>query len=125
MRPTVAATSKSSCPRRQEQEIAQQLQRSLLSGVLPSGPRLEVDFAYRPAVKGLEVGGDWYDAFWLDEGETAALVVGDVVGRGIEAAASMGGLRSAVRALASTGLAPGELLADGFRRRSARAPARA
>ena len=55
---------------------------------------------------GLEVGGDWYDAFWLEAGESIALVVGDVVGRGVTAAATMGQLRSAVRALASTGLGP-------------------
>ena len=96
--------------RRREQEIAQELQRSLLSGRLPARRGFEIGVAYRPAVSGLEVGGDWYDAFWLDEGDTVGLVVGDVVGRGIGAAATMGQLRSAVRALASTGLDPGRLL---------------
>ena len=96
--------------RRREQDIAQQLQRSLLSGTLPAAGGLDLSVAYRPGVSGLEVGGDWYDAFWLDEGETVALVVGDVVGRGIAAAATMGQLRSAVRALASTGLAPARLV---------------
>jgi serine/threonine-protein kinase RsbW len=96
--------------RRQEQETAQQLSRSLLSGTLPTAPGLEVEVAYRPAVSGLEVGGDWYDAFWLDDGKTIALVVGDVVGRGIAAAATMGQLRSAVRALASMRPGPGRLL---------------
>ncbi len=102
--------------RRREHEIAQQLQRSLLSGAPPTAPGLDIEVAYRPAVAGLEVGGDWYDAFWVREGETIALVVGDVVGRGIEAAAAMGQLRSAIRALASTGLAPAPLLdaLDGF-----------
>jgi len=61
-------------------------------------------------VSGLEVGGDWHDSFWLENGETLALVVGDVVGRGIEAAVTMGQLRSALRALASTGLEPGALV---------------
>ena len=81
----------------------------------------EIEVAYRPAVRGLEVGGDWYDAFWLDAGDTVGLVVGDVVGRGIDAAATMGQLRSAVRALASTGLPPGRLLdaLDALRRRHA------
>ena len=67
-------------------------------------------------MRGLEVGGDWYDAFWLDGERAIGLVVGDVVGRGIEAAATMGQLRSAVRALAATGLGPGPLLAalDGY-----------
>ena len=96
--------------RRREQEIAQALQRSLLSGALPAAEGLEIDVAYRPGVSGLEVGGDWYDAFWLDEGRTVGLVVGDVVGRGIDAAATMGQLRSALRALASTGLGPAALL---------------
>jgi PAS domain S-box-containing protein len=96
--------------RRREQEIAQQLQRSMLSGGLPEAPGLKLEFVYRPAESGLEVGGDWYDAFWLDDGETVGLVVGDVVGRGIAAAATMGQLRSALRALASTGLPPGPLL---------------
>ena len=96
--------------RRREQEIAQHLQRSMLSGTLPAAPKLELDVAYRPAEEGLEVGGDWYDAFWLDDGMTVGLVVGDVVGRGIDAAATMGQLRSAVRALASTGLGPARLL---------------
>jgi len=96
--------------RRQEQQTAQQLSRSLLSGSLPTAPGFEVAVVYHPAVSGLEVGGDWYDAFWLDEGDTVGLVIGDVVGRGIGAAATMGQLRSAVRALASTGLGPGPLL---------------
>jgi phosphoserine phosphatase RsbU/P len=104
--------------RRQERDIAQQLQSSMLSGALPHGPQIEVAVAYRPAVQGLDVGGDWYDAFWTAEG-TVGLVVGDVVGRGIDAAATMGQLRSAVRALAATGLAPAALLEalDGYVRR--------
>ena len=107
--------------RRREQDIAQRLQRSLLTGDLPSDPQLQIDVAYNSAVTGTEVGGDWYDAFWLREGRTVGLVVGDVVGRGIEAAATMGQLRSALRALASTGLGPGALLdaLDGFSRRHA------
>ncbi len=103
--------------RRREQEIAQLLQRSLLAGNPPFSEDVCVEVFYRPAQAGHEVGGDWHDAFWLDDEQTtAALVVGDVVGRGIEAAAVMGQLRSALRALASTGLAPGPLLdaLDGF-----------
>ncbi|HEV2060264.1 MAG TPA: PAS domain S-box protein, partial [Solirubrobacteraceae bacterium] len=100
--------------RRREQEIAQLLQRSLLSGEPPSSAEICVEVVYRAAQH--EVGGDWHDAFWLDDEQTAGLVVGDVVGRGLEAAAAMGQLRSAIRALASTGLAPGPLLdaLDGF-----------
>jgi len=96
--------------RRREHDIALALQRSLLSGTLPAAPQLDLDVAYRPGVSGLEVGGDWYDAFWLKEGETVALAVGDVVGRGLGAAATMGQLRSALRALAATGFGPSALL---------------
>jgi PAS domain S-box-containing protein len=95
--------------RREEHEIALRLQRSMLSGALPSAPGLEVSATYRPAVENLEIGGDWYDAYRLD-GRRIAMVVGDVVGRGIEAAAAMGQLRSATRAVSATGLAPARVL---------------
>jgi PAS domain S-box-containing protein len=96
--------------RRREQEVALELQRGLLAGALQAGKEIEVGVAYRPADTGIQVGGDWYDAFWLEPDETLAIVVGDVVGRGLRAAATMGQLRSALRALASTGLEPGALL---------------
>jgi PAS domain S-box-containing protein len=96
--------------RQREQEVALELQRSLLSGALEGGEGIELGVAYRPAERGLEVGGDWHDAFWLEPGERIGLVVGDVVGRGLTAAATMGQLRSALRALASTGFEPGALL---------------
>jgi PAS domain S-box-containing protein len=104
--------------RDREHAVAAELQRGLLSGGLPNDPAFDLAISYRPAVTGLEVGGDWYDAFWLGE-RRIGVVVGDVVGRGIEAAATMGQLRSAVRALASTGLTPGPLLdaLDGYARR--------
>jgi phosphoserine phosphatase RsbU/P len=95
--------------RRREREIAQQLQNSMLTGEMPSAAELEIGACYRPADSGMDIGGDWYDAFWVGEGKVG-LVVGDVVGRGIEAATTMGQLRSATRALASTGLRPGRLL---------------
>jgi phosphoserine phosphatase RsbU/P len=95
--------------RNREREIAGKLQRSMLTGSLPEDPRLDLAVQYQPAVDTLEVGGDWYDAFWTGE-RSIGVVVGDVVGRGLEAAAAMGQLRSAIRALASTGLAPGALL---------------
>lgn len=102
-----------------EGEIARQLQQSLLAGALPESPQVDFEVAYSAAVKGTEVGGDWYDGFWLVEDRTIALVIGDVVGRGIAAAATMGQLRSAVRAFASTGLSPAAVLSalDGFSRR--------
>ncbi len=96
--------------RQREAEVALELQRSLLAGGLEEAEGLELGVAYRPAVQGLEVGGDWYDAFWLEPGERIGLAVGDVVGRGLAAAATMGQLRSALRALASTGFDPGALL---------------
>jgi PAS domain S-box-containing protein len=104
--------------RDREHAVAAELQRGLLAGALPEDPALDLAVSYRPAVTGLDVGGDWYDAFWLGE-RRIGVVVGDVVGRGIEAAATMGQLRSAVRALASTRLTPGPLLdaLDGYARR--------
>jgi PAS domain S-box-containing protein len=104
--------------RRREHEIAQRLQRSMLAGELPSAAGVEIGASYRPADSALDVGGDWFDSFWIGENRIG-LVVGDVVGRGIEAAAAMGQLRSATRALASTGLRPGQLLAslDAYTRR--------
>jgi sigma-B regulation protein RsbU (phosphoserine phosphatase) len=104
--------------RDRERDIAGRLQRSLLDGELPVDPRLALGVTYLPSDQAAHVGGDWYDAFWTGPG-TIAVVVGDVVGRGIEAAATMGQLRSAIRALASTGLGPGALLGalDGYARR--------
>jgi serine phosphatase RsbU (regulator of sigma subunit) len=81
----------------------------MLAGTLPADPALDVAVAYLPADAALDVGGDWYDVFDVRPG-VVGLVIGDVVGRGLEAAATMGQLRSAVRALASTGLGPGALL---------------
>ena len=90
-------------------EVAHSLQRSLLTSDVPRDPRFEMATAYHPAVKHLEVGGDWYDVFRLPSG-ALAMVVGDVVGRGLAAASAMGQLRSAVRALGAVGLHPAEVL---------------
>jgi PAS domain S-box-containing protein len=95
--------------RRQEREVARELQRSLLSGKMPDLDAVEFDVLYRPSVAHEEVGGDWYDAFCVAE-DTVSLVVGDVVGRGMSAAATMGQLRSAIRALATAHLGPSALL---------------
>jgi serine/threonine-protein kinase RsbW len=92
-----------------EREVAHVLQRSLLAGDPPSDARFAVAARYEPAIEGLEVGGDWHDAFALDSNRLA-IVVGDVVGRGVVAASAMGQLRSAVRALAGTGAGPGQVL---------------
>jgi serine/threonine-protein kinase RsbW len=93
----------------QERAIAQTLQRSLLAGDMPADSRFAVESHYQPATEDLEVGGDWYDAF-LITGDKLAVVVGDVVGRGIDAASTMGQLRSAIRALASAEAGPARLL---------------
>ena len=89
--------------------VARELQHAMLRGEQPQDDRFELVTVYRPGVRTLEVGGDWYDAFWLADG-VVALVVGDVVGRGLNAAATMGQLRTAVRAVATADLAPDEVL---------------
>ncbi|MDP9406733.1 MAG: SpoIIE family protein phosphatase [Actinomycetota bacterium] len=92
-----------------EHGVASTLQRSLLPDRLPTEPRVDLAAHYRPAVEGLDVGGDWYDAFEVVPG-VLAIAVGDVVGRGIGAASAMGQLRSAVRALATDGAGPARLI---------------
>jgi serine/threonine-protein kinase RsbW len=92
-----------------EHEVAHTLQRSMLAGDPPHHPRCAIGVHYSPAEATLEVGGDWYDAFFLGE-DRVALVVGDVVGRGLQAATTMGQLRSAVRALAGAQLGPAGVL---------------
>ncbi|SPE99767.1 Stage II sporulation protein E (SpoIIE) [Streptomyces sp. MA5143a] len=85
------------------------LQRSLLPSRTPPQSAVEVACRYRPAGDRAGVGGDWYDVIPLS-GARVALVVGDVVGHGIHAAATMGRLRTAVRTLADIDLPPDELL---------------
>jgi hypothetical protein len=89
--------------------VARELQHSLLAVDPPPDPRYGVGAIYRPGVEMLEVGGDWYDVFLVEPG-VLALVVGDVVGRGLGAASAMGQLRSAVRAVAGPGVGPARLL---------------
>ncbi|MFF4040155.1 SpoIIE family protein phosphatase [Streptomyces sp. NPDC001816] len=85
------------------------LQRSLLPSHPPVTTGLEVASRYQPAGATSEVGGDWFDVIPLEGGRTA-LVVGDVMGSGISAAATMGRLRTATTTLASLGLDPALLL---------------
>jgi serine phosphatase RsbU (regulator of sigma subunit) len=92
-----------------EHRISETLQRSLLPDSLPEIPGLEVAARYIPSGRGLDVGGDWFDAIELSGGRVA-LVVGDVVGHGLRAAAVMGQLRSALRAYAVEGHGPGIIL---------------
>lgn len=92
-----------------EQRIALTLQRSLLPEQLPETPSLETAAVYQPAAHEGAVGGDWYDVVPLPCGRVG-LVMGDVMGRGVPAAALMGQLRAAVRAYAAQDLAPADLL---------------
>lgn len=84
---------------RQTQQIAQTLQRSLLPERLPEIPGMDMAVRYLPGSAGLEVGGDWYDVIPMPSG-AVCLAIGDVVGRGLSAAATMGQLRTALRAYA-------------------------
>ncbi|MDX6645480.1 MAG: hypothetical protein QOK40_1207 [Miltoncostaeaceae bacterium] len=90
--------------------IAETLQRSLLPGALPQIPGNDLAVRYLAAGEGLEAGGDWYEAIALPQGRIG-LGIGDVVGRGVRAAAIMGQLRSALRAFAIDGDPPATVLA--------------
>ncbi|MEU2509851.1 SpoIIE family protein phosphatase [Streptomyces sp. NPDC007863] len=92
-----------------ERSTALTLQRSLLQRRPPQQSAVEVASRYQPAGSHAGVGGDWYDVIPLS-GARVALVVGDVIGHGIHASATMGRLRMAVRTLADVDLPPGELL---------------
>ncbi|TRW46049.1 SpoIIE family protein phosphatase [Georgenia yuyongxinii] len=98
--------------------IAHQLQQALLTAPLPQDDRFVVSTAYWPGEEPLEVGGDWHDSFLLDD-QVLAVVVGDIVGHGLDAAIAMGQLRSAVRAVAGPAVGPARVLAalDPFVRR--------
>jgi len=79
-------------------QVAERLQLSLLSP--PVQPdHLELAVRYRPATQGVSIGGDWYDAFLQPDGDTV-LVIGDVMGHDIEAAAAMGQVKTLVRGIA-------------------------
>ncbi|WP_443068692.1 SpoIIE family protein phosphatase [Streptomyces sp. NBC_01361] len=93
----------------QERNTALALQRSMLPQRAPRQQAVDVAFRYLPADAEEGVGGDWFDVIPLS-GARVALVVGDVVGRGIQASATMGRLRTAVRTLADIDMPPDELL---------------
>ncbi|MEV8393895.1 SpoIIE family protein phosphatase [Streptomyces sp. NPDC056650] len=90
-----------------EHAMAETLQRSLLPRRLPEQTALDVAYRYLPAEAG--VGGDWFDVIPLP-GARVALVVGDVVGHGLLAAATMGRLRTAVHNFSTLDLPPDEIL---------------
>ncbi|MGN9776777.1 SpoIIE family protein phosphatase [Micromonospora sp. H33] len=92
-----------------EHRIATTLQHSLLPRSLPQLPGAVVASRYLPGTADVEVGGDWYDVVALGD-DTLVLVIGDVVGKGVRAAAAMGQLRNALRAYVLEGFDPGASL---------------
>lgn len=92
-----------------ERRTALTLQRHLLPPRPPRRPGLEIAYRYQPAQSASEIGGDWFDTIPV-AGDKTALVIGDVMGSGINAAATMGQLRTATRTLADLDLAPAEVL---------------
>jgi serine phosphatase RsbU (regulator of sigma subunit) len=94
-----------------EHAVAETLQRALLPVALPDIPGHQLAVRYTPSDARDHAGGDWYDAFALPDGRYG-IVVGDVGGRGMSAAATMGQLRNALRAYALKGGAPAEVMDD-------------
>ncbi|MFF8844350.1 SpoIIE family protein phosphatase [Streptomyces sp. NPDC015127] len=88
--------------------LARGLQQALLPHRLPVVPGIRSVVRYLPGTRGMDIGGDWYDVIPTDSG--VCLVIGDVEGHSIAAAATMAQLRSAVRAFAAVGLMPGEVM---------------
>jgi signal transduction histidine kinase/DNA-binding response OmpR family regulator len=103
----LAAAEKEAAAR--ESLIAEELQRSLLPERTFAPQQLRVATHYQAGVDNTRVGGDWFDVIELDRGRTA-LVVGDVMGRGVRAAAVMGQLRATIRAYAQLDLSPARVL---------------
>jgi serine phosphatase RsbU (regulator of sigma subunit) len=94
-----------------EHATAETLQRALLPPTLPDVPGHRLVVRYVPSDSRDHVGGDWYDAFRLGDGRFG-IAIGDVGGRGIAAAATMGQLRNALRAYALKGARPAEVIDD-------------
>ncbi|WP_026313987.1 SpoIIE family protein phosphatase [Actinomadura flavalba] len=92
-----------------EHDTAEQLQRSLLPSDLPQLPGMVLAARYNPATRDVQVGGDWYDVFRLPD-DRLAVAVGDVMGKGVLAAAGMGRVRNALRALALNDSRPAAVL---------------
>jgi PAS domain S-box-containing protein len=93
-----------------EHRTAETLQRSLLPDSLPTVPGIMLAARCLPVTRNMEIGGDWYDAFRLPDGRLA-VAAGDVMGKGLTAAAGMGRVRNALRALALTDPRPAAVLA--------------
>ncbi|MGW7366187.1 SpoIIE family protein phosphatase [Streptomyces sp. NPDC054841] len=92
-----------------EYAVARGLQQALLPHRLPAVPGIRTVARYLPGTSGMDIGGDWYDVIPTDRG--VCLVIGDVQGHSIAAAATMAQLRSAVRAFAAVSHTPGEVMA--------------
>jgi len=92
-----------------ERRLAHTLQHSMLTTELPEVGGVDLAVRYRPGSPETEIGGDWYDVIALAGGRVG-IVIGDVVGRGIEAAVTMSQLRTALRAYAIDGLQPAEVV---------------
>ncbi len=92
-----------------EHDTAVTLQRSLLPRAIPEVAGLQIAYRYQPANRSAEAGGDWFDVIPLQEGQVA-LVIGDVTGHNIRAAAIMGQFRMATAVLARTGRTPQEII---------------
>ena len=92
-----------------ERHVAQTLQRSMLTTQLPDVPGVELAVLYLPGSRESQVCGDWYDVIRLPDGRFG-VAIGDVVGRGIDAAATMSQLRTALRAYAIEGVGPADVV---------------
>jgi serine phosphatase RsbU (regulator of sigma subunit)/PAS domain-containing protein/anti-sigma regulatory factor (Ser/Thr protein kinase) len=92
-----------------ERTLAAELQRHLLPRALPEPEGLRAAARYLPATAGMDVGGDWYELLELPSGRVG-LVIGDVQGHNVRAAAVMGQLRNALRAYAAEGLEPAAVM---------------
>ncbi len=93
----------------QQRDIVLMWQENLMSTTLPTDDRVRLRSHYAPATQVFRAGGDWFDAELVDD-DRLWFIVGDVVGHGVAAAAAMGKLRSAARALTHAGFGPTELL---------------
>ena len=92
-----------------QRHVVEAMQRAMLPAALPVIPGMSLSASYRPAAVDARVGGDWYDVFELGRGRVA-LVIGDVVGRGVEAGALMAQVRTALRAYALEGHPPATVI---------------
>jgi PAS domain S-box-containing protein len=92
-----------------EHRVATALQHAMLPAHLPTHPRIELSYAYRPAERESRVGGDWYDAFVVSDGRMG-ISIGDVAGHGLEASVAMNEARQALRLSALEGLSPAQTL---------------